>query len=98
MSKKEKKGHDLAEEAQAVTALIPKLEALVKAHREMAAGYQKYRKNGGEAIPAIEKHLGIKEKNSVPVVRDKESEATAEAEAPPETAGPKKSKKKKSKV
>lgn len=58
MSKKEKAAFALAEDFQAVIAAIPKLEALIKAHKEIAAGYQKYRKNGGEAIAGIEKHLG----------------------------------------
>lgn len=60
MSKKEKAAFALAEDIQTVIAAVPKLEALIKAHKEMAAGYQKYRKNGGEAIAGIEKYFGIK--------------------------------------
>lgn len=64
MSKKHKKECSLAEDFQAVTAMIPNLKSLIKTHEEIAEGYQKYRKNGGAEIPGIEKHLGFKEQNS----------------------------------
>jgi hypothetical protein len=54
----------LAEDFQSIIAMIPKLESFIKAHEEIAAGYQKYRKNGGAAISGIEKHVGIKELKS----------------------------------
>ena len=53
-----------AEDFQAIIAMMPKLESFIKAHDEIAAGYQKYRKNGGAAISRIEKHVDIKELNS----------------------------------
>ncbi len=94
MSKKEKTVLALEEDFQAVTAMVPKLEAFIKVHKEIAAGYQKYRKNGGEAIPGIEKHLGIKEQKSVPAVKTKKTEAKTTAKAPEEGTEIKKSKKK----
>lgn len=60
MSKKKKRYFALAEDFQAMIAMIPKLESFIKAHEEIAAGYQKYRKNGGAAISGIEKHMGSK--------------------------------------
>jgi hypothetical protein len=60
MGKKKKSVCALAEDFQAIIAMIPKLESCIKAHEEIAAGYQKYRKNGGAAISGIEKHVGIK--------------------------------------
>jgi len=96
MSKKEKKVHELAEEIESVIVLVSKLENLIKAHKEITAGYQKYRKNGGEAIPGIEKHLCIKEETSVPAAKKKTIVAKPEVEVPQEEAG-KKPKKKKTK-
>ncbi|MDA8431138.1 MAG: hypothetical protein M0T70_17935 [Geobacteraceae bacterium] len=61
MGKKKKTVFALAEDFQAVIAMIPRLEVIMKAHKEIAAGYQKYRKNGGAAIPGVEKHVGVKE-------------------------------------
>jgi hypothetical protein len=60
MGKKKKTVCALAEDFQAMIAMIPKLESFIKAHMEIAEGYQKYRKNGGAAISGIEKHVGIK--------------------------------------
>lgn len=76
MSKKEKAAFALAEDIQTVIAAIPKLEALIKAHKEIASGYQKYRKNGGEAIAGIEKHLAVS-KPKKPV--EKKTKAAAPA-------------------
>jgi len=64
MGKKKKTVFALAEDFKAMIAMIPKLESFIKAHEEIAAGYQKYRKNGGAAISGIEKHMGIKEPKS----------------------------------
>jgi hypothetical protein len=50
----------LADGFQAIIAKIPKLESFIEAHKEITAGYQKYRKNGGAAISGIEKHVCIK--------------------------------------
>jgi len=97
MSKKEKTVFALAEDFQAMIALIPKLEDYIDVHKEITAGYQKYRKNGGEAIPGIEKHLGIKEEKSAPPKKTKETAKTTETKAPKETvesAAVKKTKKK----
>jgi hypothetical protein len=63
MGKKDNKTILLAKEFEAMISLIPKLENFIKAHHEITAGYQKYRKNGGAAIPGIEKHLGIKKQD-----------------------------------
>ena len=60
MGKKDKAAFELAENFHAVKALILQLENFVKVHKEIAAGYQKYRKNGGEAISGVEKYVGIK--------------------------------------
>ncbi|MDR3631246.1 MAG: hypothetical protein P4L42_13025 [Desulfocapsaceae bacterium] len=60
MSKHDKKCFSLAEDLQAVATMIPRLECLLKAHKEIAEGYQTYRKNGGEEIPALEQHMGLK--------------------------------------
>jgi hypothetical protein len=93
MSKKDK-AFSLAEDYQAITAMLPKLEAFMKVHKEMAAAYQKFRKNGGAAIPGIEKYLGIKEQKSTPSLTIIESEETAEIKAPEKGVATKKDKKK----
>jgi len=94
MGKKDKKVFALTDDFQATVALVPKLEAFLDAFKEIAAGYQKYRKNGGEAIPGIEKHVGIKEQESKPSVKTKEAATIAEAKAPKEGTAAKKTKKK----
>ncbi len=71
MSKKEKSVFVLADDFQTMITMIPKLAAFLKVHNEIAAGYQKYRKNGGASIPGIEKHIGIKEQKSVPASKTK---------------------------
>lgn len=71
MSKKEKSVFVLAEAFQAMITVVPKLEAFLKIHNEIAASYQKYRNDGGEAISGIEKHLGNKEQKSAPSVKTK---------------------------
>ena len=60
MGKKDNAAFELSENLHAVKALISQLENFVKVHKEIAAGYQKYRKNSGAAISGIEKYLGIK--------------------------------------
>lgn len=94
MSKKEKTVFALAEDFQAMIAMVPKLEAFIKVYKEIAAGYQKYRKNGGTAIAGIEKHLAIKEVKITPVIKKKEAVKTAGSKAPKETVAVKKDKKK----
>jgi hypothetical protein len=94
MSKKEKAEFALAEDFQAVITLVPKLEAFIKVHKEIAAGYQKYRKNGGAAIPGIEKHLGIKEAASTPSPKKKETAIITESKDTKEGNAVKKDKKK----
>jgi hypothetical protein len=69
MGKKDKPVFALAENLQSVAALVSQLETFIKVHKEIAAGYQKYRKNGGEAIPGVEKYLGSKEPVSAPAVK-----------------------------
>jgi hypothetical protein len=63
----------MAEDFQAIIAMIPKLESFIKVHEEIAAGYQKYRKNGGAAISGIEKHVGIKALKSTLSLTSKKS-------------------------
>ena len=82
MSKKEKTAFALAEDFQAMIAMVPKLEAFIKVHKEIAAGYQKYRKNGGAAIAGIEKHLAIKEVSSAPSAKKKVTATTTKTKAP----------------
>lgn len=94
MSKKEKAEFALAEDFQAMITLVPRLEAFIKVHKEIAAGYQKYRKNGGAAIPGIEKHLGIKEATSTPSQKKKETATITETKVPKEGTAAKKIKRK----
>jgi hypothetical protein len=91
MGKKEKKAIALADEFQAMISMIPKLEAFIKIHHEITLGYQKYRKNGGEAIPGIEKHLGIKKQDSPSPVKAVDPKPKKEAEVPKKTVAVKKS-------
>ena len=84
MSKKDKSVFALAEDFQAIIALVPKLKDFIDVHKEIAAGYQKYRKDGGAAISGVEKHLGIKEEKSAPSKNTKATVKTAEAKVPKE--------------
>ncbi len=94
MGKKEKAVFVLAEDFQAMIAMVPKLEAFLKVHNEIAAGYQKYRKSGGAAIPGVEKHLGIKKQDGAPPLKTKETKTITKTKAPKEGTAAKKSKKK----
>jgi hypothetical protein len=60
MGKKSKRTFDFEEEFNELCKLAPKIKALLSMNREIAEGYRKYRKKGGEAIPVLEKHLGVK--------------------------------------
>ncbi len=82
MSKKDKKGFSSDEDLQAVIAMIPKLEGLVKAHKEIAEQYQMYRQNGGNEIPGIEKHLPFKEQTCEPCEKTKKAEKATKTKAP----------------
>jgi hypothetical protein len=94
MSKKEKSVLALAEDFKAMITMVPKLEAFIKVHNEITAGYQKFRKAGGAAITGIEKHLGIKEVASVPSTKKKETAPATITKAPKEVAVAIKTKKK----
>lgn len=94
MSKKDKKVIFGAEDSQAVIAMIPKLKGLMKTYQEIAEGYQMYRKNGGDEIPGIEKHLGFKEQISKHSEKTKKSERITKTESPEEKIEVKKAKKK----
>ena len=96
MGKKEKAAVALEEDFKAIMAVVPKLQDFIKVHKEIAAGYEKYRKNGGEAISGIEKHLGCKEQCCDSVEKTKK----LKPETDPATEFPevKKTKKKKSKA
>ena len=98
MSKKEKAAFALAEDFKAVVAMVPKLEAFIAVHKEIAAGYQKYRKNGGVAISGIEKHLGIKEQESAVLPKKKKATPVKEAVVPEEGVEATEEKKAKKKV
>ena len=82
MSKKDKSVIALAEDFEAIITLVPKLKDFIDVHKEIAAGYQKYRKDGGAAISGVEKHLGIKEEKSAPAKKSKETAKTTEAKVP----------------
>jgi hypothetical protein len=94
MSKKDKKARCLAEDFEAVIAMIPKLESLIKTHKEIAEGYQTYRKNGGAEIHGIEKYLGPKEQVIELCEETKEKEKITKTEAPEENAESTKTKRK----
>jgi len=94
MSKKEKTVLALVEDVQALIALVPKLEALVKVHKEISAGYQKYRKNGGAEIAGIEKHLGVKEQSATPSLKEAKIKTKTDTKEIEEGTETKKSKKK----
>ena len=94
MSKKEKTVFALAEDFKVMIAMVPKLEAFIDVHKEIAAGYQKYRKNGGAAIPGIEKHLAVKEASSAPSPKKVETATAAKVKAPKEETAAIKTKKK----
>jgi hypothetical protein len=84
MGKKKKTVCAFAEDFQAIVAMIPKLESCIKAHEEIAAGYQKYRKTGGAAISGIEKHVGIKApKNTLSITPKKSTELKASKDGTP---------------
>jgi hypothetical protein len=97
MSKKEKTVFALAEDFKAMITMVPKLETFIEVHKEIAAGYQKYRKNGGAAIPGIEKHLAVKEVASVLSPKKKETATTTKTKAPKEVTAAIKTKKKEKK-
>jgi len=106
MGKKDSK-NCVQEECIEVTfkKMVAKLEALFKVNKEVEAGYQKYRKNGGAAIPGLEKHLGVKKTEKSPAPKPEkaaskpEPKTSAKAEAPAVSAkaAPKKKSAKKSK-
>lgn len=97
MSKKDKKGLSSEGDVQAIISLLPKLEKLLKNHRDAAKEYQKYRENGGNEILGLEKYLSCSEKtcglcgNTEKTVCSKEDSAKPEATA--EVAKAKKTKK-----
>jgi hypothetical protein len=93
MGKKEKSASVLSEDFKAMIAMVPKLEVFLKVHNEITAGYQKYRKNGGDAIPGIEKHLGIKKQDSAPSLKLIEAKTNKEPKASKEVVAGKKTKK-----
>jgi hypothetical protein len=93
MSKKEKMGFALAEDFQAMITLVPKLKNFIDVHKEIAASYQKYRKDGGAAISGVEKHLGIKEEKSTPSNQKKETATIAKTNTPKKDAETKTKKK-----
>ncbi|NTV48931.1 MAG: hypothetical protein HGB32_10140 [Geobacteraceae bacterium] len=94
MSKKEKAVCALADDFQAMIAIVPKLNNFIKVHKEITAGYQKYRKNGGEAISGIEKYLGAKEQESVAPAKKKKTAPVKKVEVSEKGTEAKKTKKK----
>ena len=91
MSKKDKKECSVAEDLEAVMTMIPKLEGLIKTHKEITKAYQMYRKNGGDEIPGLEKHLGSREQCGK---RCEKKEKITKNEVPEKIAEAKKTKKK----
>jgi hypothetical protein len=89
MGKKEKAVASLVEDFQAMIKMVPKLESFIKVYNDIAAGYQKYRKNGGDAIPGIEKHLGIKIQDAASQPKVKKSGEKSKTKVKPETKTPK---------
>lgn len=57
MSKKDKKELPSEDDVQAIISMLPKIEKLLKNHRDAVKEYHKYRENGGNEIPGLEKHL-----------------------------------------
>jgi len=95
MSEKDKKRCSSDEDLRAVIAMIPKLQCLTKAHKEIAKYYQMYRQNGGDEIPGIEKHLAFKEQICETCEKTKKTEKTTITKAPEgENTKEKKAKKK----
>lgn len=94
MSKKIKTVFALGEDFKVMIALVPKLEAFIKGHREIAAGYQNYRKNGGAAIPGVERHLGIKEIKTASAAATKEPAKIIKIKRPKAETATKKTKEK----
>ena len=94
MSKKEKTVFVLAEDFKAMIAMVPKLEAFLKVHNEIAEDYQKYRKNGGASIPGLEKHLGAKTPKTTVESKVKAAAPAIKVKAPKETPVTKKVNKK----
>ena len=84
MGKKDKKKLSLEDDIQAVISMLPKLERLLKNHKEVAKEYQKYRKNGGDEIPGLEKHLSCSE-NTCCHCDNEEKTVTLENSPKPET-------------
>lgn len=66
MGKKNKRTYGFEEEFKALGKMAPGIKALLSMTRDIAEGYRKYRKKGGEAIPALEKHLALKECECAP--------------------------------
>ena len=93
MSKKIKTVFALGDDFKVMIELVPRLEAFIKGHREIAAGYQKYRKNGGTAIPGVEKYLGVKEQAGTSSLKTAEKGKTKKVKAPEKSTGAKKAKK-----
>ncbi len=81
MRKKNNKVCSSDEDLQAVIAMIPKLQCLIKVHKEIAEHYQMYRQNGGEEIPGIERHLPFKERTCKVCEKTKKTEKTAKTKA-----------------
>lgn len=94
MSKKEKSVFVLADDFKTMIAMVPKLEAFLKVHNEIAAAYQKYRKAGGDAIPGLEKHLGAKIQKTTDKEKVKAVAPATKVKAPKEFTGTKKVNKK----
>jgi len=97
MSKKDKKELSLEDEVQAVISMIPKLERFLKTHKEVTKEYQKYRKNGGDEISGLEKHLGCSENTCCNCGNEEKTvapENSTKAEAAEGTTKAKKTKKK----
>ncbi|NVN90578.1 MAG: hypothetical protein HXX11_08210 [Desulfuromonadales bacterium] len=87
MGKKNKRTYVFEEEFKELGKMAPGIKALLSMTRDIAEGYRKFRKKGGEAIPGLEKHLAVKK---CECVADPEPETTPEP-LPAATAVTKKS-------
>ncbi len=101
MSKKDKKGLSSEDDVQTIISMLPQIEKLLKKHRDAVNEYHKYRENGGNEIPGLEKHLGCCENTcghcgntKAKVCKEDSKEGSTKPEAAEEVAKAKNTKKK----
>lgn len=87
MGKKEKKLLFLEEELHELVRLIPNLKAVLKMLDEIGQGYQKHLKNGGAAIPVLEKYVGSKGPKKSAPAKDATAKDAADSPVKKKTPG-----------